>query len=206
MLLVLDLAVGLAVGWALGFLVCKARIGTRQAGARADARAIIEDANRAAETTRREAELEGKEAALRVKDEAEAEVRARRAEIARVEERLDNRDTALDKREGELDERRRRLSDAEEALRRKEEELKVKEAEQLRALEEVSGLTRDEAESRLFAGLEAELEDGLGRLVRDRTMEAEERADSEARRVISTTMERLASDLTSEATVKGIAP
>src|SRR3712207_8037537 len=32
--------------------------------------------------------------------------------------------------------------------------------------EEVSGLTRDEAETRLFAGLEVELEDRLGRLVR----------------------------------------
>ncbi len=205
LLLALDLAVGLAVGTVVGFLLCKSRIGTRQAEARADAHTIIEDANRAAETTRREAELEAKEAALRIKDAAEAEARARRAEITRVEERLDNRDNALDRREEELDERRRRFSDVEETLRRKEEELKSREAEHLRALEEVSGLTTDEAESRLFAVLEVELEDQLGRLVRDRTMEAEERADSEARRIVSTTMERLASDLTSESTVKAIA-
>ncbi len=204
-LLVLDLAVGLAIGTVVGFFLCKSRMEVRQAQARADARTIIEDADRAAETSRREAELGAKEAALRIKDEAEAEVRARRAEITRIEERLDNRDTALDRREEELDERRRRLSDTEETLRRKEEELKSMEAEHMRALEAVSGLTRDEAESRLFAGLETELEDQLGRLVRDRTMEAEEKADSEARRIVSTTMERLASDLTSESTVKAIA-
>jgi ribonuclease Y len=204
-LLVLDLAVGLAIGTVVGFLLCKSRMEVRQAQARADAHTIIEDAERAAETTRREAELGAKEAALRIKDEAEAEARARRAEITRIEERLDNRDTALDRREEELDERRRRLSDTEETLRRKEEELKSMEAEHMRALEAVSGLTRDEAESRLFAGLETELEDQLGRLVRDRTMEAEEKADSEARRIVSTTMERLASDLTSETTVKAIA-
>jgi ribonuclease Y len=204
-LLVLDLAVGLAIGTVVGFLLCKSRMEVRQAQARADAHTIIEDAERAAETTRREAELGAKEAALRIKDEAEAEARARRAEITRIEERLDNRDTALDRREEELDERRRRLSDTEETLRRKEEELKSMEAEHMRALEAVSGLTRDEAESRLFAGLETELEDQLGRLVRDRTMEAEEKADSEARRIVSTTMERLASDLTSESTVKAIA-
>ncbi len=204
-LLVLDLAVGLGIGTVVGFLLCKSRMEVRQAQARADAHTIIEDVDRAAETTRREAELGAKEAALRIKDEAEAEVRARRAEITRIEERLDNRDTALDRREEELDERRRRLSDTEETLRRKEEELKSMEAEHMRALEAVSGLTRDEAESRLFAGLETELEDQLGRLVRDRTMEAEEKADSEARRIVSTTMERLASDLTSESTVKAIA-
>jgi ribonucrease Y len=204
-LLVLDLAFGLVIGTVLGVLVCRSRIGARQAEARASAHTIIEDASRTAETMRREAEVEAKEAALRLKDEAEAEVRSRRAEIARVEERLDNRDTALDKREGELGERRRRLSDSEEAARRKEEELKLREAEQLMALEEVSGLTREEAESRLFTGLELELEDRLGRLVRERTMEAEERADSEARRIVSTTMERLASELTAESTVKAIA-
>ncbi len=204
-LLVLGLAVGLAVGAVVGYFIYKSRIASGQEGARADARSILEDANRDAQTRRREAELAAKEAALRIKDEAEAEVRARRAEISRIEERLDNRDTALDRREGELDERRRRLAEAEDALHRKEEELKVREADQLRALEEISGLTRDEAERRLFSGLEAELEDRLGRLVRDRTLEAEDRADAEARRLIATTMERLSSDLTSESTVKAVA-
>ena len=204
LLLVLGLAVGLAIGAVVGYFVYKSRIASSQAEARADARSILEEANRAAETRRREAELAAKEAALKIKDEAEAEVRARRAEITRIEERLDNRDTALDRREGELDQRRRQLSEAEEGLRRKEEELKAREQDQMSALEEVSGLTREEAERRLFASLEAELEDRLGRLVRDRTLEAEDRADSEARRLVATTMERLASDLTSESTVKAI--
>ncbi|MDQ3590157.1 MAG: Rnase Y domain-containing protein, partial [Actinomycetota bacterium] len=205
LLLVLGLAVGLVVGAVVGYFVYRSRIASSQAGARADARSILEDARRDAETRRREAELAAKEAALKIKDEAEAEVRARRAEIARIEERLDNRDTSLDRREGELDERRRQLSQTEEELRRKQEELKVREQDQMRALEEVSGLTREEAEQRLFANLEAELEDRLGRLVRDRTLEAEDRADAEARRLVATTMERLASDLTSESTVKAIA-
>ena len=205
LLLVLGLAAGLAVGAAAGYFIYKSRTTSGQSEARTDARSILEDANRDAQTRRREAELAAKEAALQIKDEAEAEVRARRAEIARIEERLDNRDTALDRREGELDERRRQLSEAEDGLRRQEAELKAREADQLRALEEISGLTRDEAERRLLSGLEAELEDRLGRLVRDRTLEAEDRADAEARRVVATTMERLASDLTSESTVKAIA-
>ena len=123
---------------------------------------------------------------------------------SRVEERLDNRDTALDRREGELDERRRRAAEAEEALRARQEELRAREAQQLRALEEISGLTRDEAERRLFAGLETELEDRMGRLVLERTMEAEEGG-----RKLAVSSPRLwswlASDLTSESTVKAMA-
>jgi len=205
LLLVLGLAAGLILGALLGYFVYKRNVASRQAGARTDADSIIEDAKRAADSSRRESELAAKEAALRIKDEAEAEVRARRAEVARVEERLDNRDTALDRRDGELDERRRRISEAEDKLRLAEEDLKSREADHVRALEEIAGLTRAEAESRLFSSLETELEDRLGRLVRDRTMEAEERADAEARRIVSTTMERLASDLTAESTVKAVA-
>ncbi len=203
--LVLGLAAGLILGAVLGFFVYKRFVASRQAGARADADSIIEDAKRSADSARRESELAAKEAALRIKDEAEVEVRSRRAEISRIEERLDNRDTALDRRGGELDERHRRLSEAEEKLRLAEEDLKSREADHVRALEEIAGLTRAEAESRLFSNLESELEGRLGRLVRDRTMEAEELADVEARRIISTTMERLASDLTAESTVKAVA-
>jgi ribonuclease Y len=203
--LVLGLVAGLALGVAAGYFFCSSRVTARQAEARADARSIIEDANRAAETTRREAELAAKEAALALKDEAESEIRARRAELARVEERLDNRDQALDRRSSELDERRRELSRREEALRDRAAELQQREADQIKALEEVSGLTRAEAEHRLVHSLEVELEDRLGRMVREKTLEAEERADAEARRITATTMERLASDLTAESTVKAVA-
>jgi ribonuclease Y len=203
--LVLGLVAGLALGVAAGYFFCTSRVTARQAEARADARSIIEDANRTAETTRREAELAAKEAALALKDEAESEIRARRAELARVEERLDNRDASLERRGSELDERRRELGRREEALRERAAELEEREADQIKALEEVSGLTRAEAERRLVHNLEVELEDRLGRMVRDKTLEAEERADAEARRITATTMERLASDLTAESTVKAVA-
>src|SRR5215216_2347557 len=190
LLLVLGLVIGLAVGAALGYFVSKSRVDTRQAQARADARSILEDAEREVETKRREADLAAKESSLKIKDDAEAEVRARRAEIARVEERLDNRDTALQRREGELDERRRRLSEAEEAMRGKEDELREREADQLRMLEEISGLTREDAERRLFTDLESELEGRLGRMVRDMSPYAAHRPDVGEPEAIATAVAR----------------
>src|SRR5215208_5536537 len=164
--LVLGLVGALALGVAAGYLLCKWRMTARLAEARVDARSIIEDARLSAETARREAEIAAKEAALELKDEAETEIRARRAELTRLEERLDNRDAALDRRDSELDEKRGELAHREETLR-------AREVEQVKVLEEVSGLTRAEAENRLFHDLEVELEDRLGRMVRDRTLEAE---------------------------------
>ncbi len=205
LLLVLGLAAAFALGAAAGYFYCKSRASARQVGARNDAQSIIEDARREAETTRREAELSAKEAALAVKDEAEAEVRARRAELSRLEERLDNRDAALDRRDAKLDEANQDLASKEEALGERAAELEAREGDQVKALEEVSGLTRAEAERRLTESLEVELEDRLGRMVRDRTLEAEEKADVEARRITAATMERIASDITAESTVKAVA-
>jgi len=205
LLLVLGLAAALALGVTAGYFYCRSRASARQAEARSDAQSIIEDARREAEATRREAEISAKEAALAVKDEAEAEVRARRAELSRLEERLDNRDAALDRRDAKLDEANRDLARREEALSERAAELEAREADQVKALEEVSGLTRAEAERRLTESLELELEDRLGRMVRDKTFEAEEKADAEARRITAATMERLASDITAESTVKAVA-
>ena len=202
--LLVDLVIGIGIGAAVGYFICKSRLETSQAEARADARSIVEEANRTVENSRREAELASKEAALKVKDEAEAEIRSRRNEVTRLEERLNNRDSALDRRESDLEDQRRKLSANQEDLIQREEELKERENSQLKALEEVSGLSRDEAEQRLFSNLEVELEDRLGRMVHDKTIEAEEKSDMEARRIISTTMERIASDLTSESTVKAV--
>ena len=202
---VLGLVAGLVVGLLAGYFYSNSKAATRQAEARTDARSIIEEAQRTAENARREAELSAKEAALAVKDEAEAEIRARRAELSRVEERLDNREAALDRRDSEVDRERRALARREEALSERTAELESREADQLKALEEVSGLTRTEAERRLFDNLEVELEDRLGRMVRDKTLEAEDKADVEARRITAATMERLASDITAESTVKAVA-
>ena len=204
LVLLIDLVIGLTIGAAVGYFVCKSRVEASQAEARADAHSIVEDANRTAEATRREADLAAKESALQLKSQAEEEIRSRRAEVTRIEDRLDNRDSALDRRESELDDRRRKLSETEENLQRREAALKEQETAQLRVLEEVSGLSRDEAESRMYSTLEVELEDRLGRMVHDRTLEAEEKSDIEARRIIATTMERLASDLTAESTVKAV--
>jgi ribonucrease Y len=205
LLIVLGVVAGLAVGAAAGYLLYKSSTEKRQAGVRSDARSILEEAERQAQTARREAEVAAKEAALRTKDEAEAEIRSRRAELVRLEERLNSRDAALDRRDASIEEARQGLGRREEALNARDAELDAREAEQVKALEEVSGLTRAEAERRLFGNLEAELEDRLGRMVRDRTFEAEEKADLEARRITALTMERLASDITAESTVKAIA-
>ncbi len=207
-LLVAAIFAALGLGFAAGLLFCTRRTQARQVAARTDAESIREEAERESrrevETARREAELAAKEASLRIKNEAESEIRDRRTDLARLEERLESREASLERRETEVERERQKLSGQEESLRLRSEDLVSRESEHLQALEEVSGLTRADAERRLFSELEAELEGRLGRMVRDRTIEAEENAEREARRIVAATMERLSSEQTSESTVKAI--
>lgn len=203
-LVVLGLVLGLGVGAAVGYFALKSRMQSGLEASQGSAENIIAEANRKAESSRRESEIAARESAIKIKDEAEAEAKQRRIEVSRIEDRLNNRDSTLDRREGELEKTRNRLASEEDRLKERESRLGEREAEQTRVLEELSGLTRSDAESRLISNLEVELQDRLGRMIRDRTMEAEETADLEARRIISTSMERLASDLASESTVKAV--
>lgn len=208
-LLAVIAVLALALGLAAGFLVARNQAERKQAEARSDARSMREEAEREAskitESARREAELAAKEESLKIKAEAEEEARARRTELARYEERLDNRDAALDRRDSELDNNKKKLGEREESLNLRTEKLEEYESEQQRKLEEISGLSRADAEIRLVAEIESEIEGKVGRMIRDRTLEAEQRADLEAKHILSTTMERLASDHTSESTVKAVA-
>ncbi|WP_047865809.1 ribonuclease Y [Rubrobacter aplysinae] len=209
LLLAVIAVLALAIGLAAGFLFARNQADSKQAEARSDASSIREEAEREAgritESARREAELAAKEESLKVKAEAEEEARARRTELARYEERLDNRDGALDRRDKELENRNRNLDQREESLKQREGNLEQHEAEQQLRLEEISGLSRADAEARLISEVESELEGKVGRMIRDRTLEAEQRAEEEAKHILSTTMERLASDHTSESTVKTVA-
>jgi ribonuclease Y len=186
------------------YVVLDRRAKGRQAEAYSEARSVIEEAERSAEAVRKEAEISAKEEAMRLKDQAEEEQRSRRSELDRLEERLDNREGTLNQRESELEKMRNFLDQREEEMKRRYAELEEREREKIKALEEVAGLSRDEAELRLMNDLEHELEGSMARLVREKVMEAEEKAESEAGRIIATAMERLASEQTIEATVKTV--
>ena len=209
LLLVAVSLAALALGFAAGFVAFRTLAGREQSEARSDARSIREEAeseaSRITESARREAELAAKEESLQIKAEAEEEARTRRTELARYEERLDNRDSAIGKRETELDNRKKNLDQREEKLDARVQELEAYELEQVRKLEEISGLSRSDAEARIIADVESEIEGKVGRMIRERVQEAEHTADLEAKHILSTTMERLASDHTSESTVKAVA-
>ncbi|HET8777058.1 MAG TPA: ribonuclease Y [Candidatus Limnocylindria bacterium] len=154
-----------------------------------------------AHAKQKEIVLEGKDEALHLRRAAEEEAREQRANVQRSERRLLDREEALDRKVAALEEREQGLQaraaevDAE---RTSVAELRQRQVEEL---ERVSGLTAAEARQSLIGQIVDEAQAEAQHRVREIERHAQEEGEERARRVLTTVMQRIAADHTSEATV-----
>ena len=110
-----------------------------------------------------------------------------RLDIERREQRLAEREARLDAEHVRLDERAAEVGDLE--------------AQRLAMLEDVARLTAEEARDEIVAAVEHEARIQAAVLARDIEREARDGAETRARRLLSTVVQRLASEQTAESTV-----
>ena len=89
--------------------------------------------------------LEAKDEKLRQTREAEEEARAKRGELGNLERRLLSRDEQLDQRADMLEEKSRKINDREREIERQREDLGRLSQERIAALEQVSGMSVEDA-------------------------------------------------------------
>src|SRR3989304_3152346 len=155
------------------------------------------------EADRRQKEilLETKEEVIRVRNQAESELRERRNELQRLERRLVQKEESLDRKLEGLEQRQRNLSNKERDLEQARQNLLALENERRQELERVSNLTTGEAREILLAQVEREIRDEANRRLREIEQEVKNEADERARKIIAVAMQRLTTDVVSEATV-----
>ncbi|MDA1278603.1 MAG: ribonuclease Y [Chloroflexi bacterium] len=148
--------------------------------------------------------LEAKEQALQIRSDVEAKLNEQRLETQRQQSRLEAREEtlqgrsdSLDERESGLREQRSELAESHSAL----DELKRQASERL---ETVSGLTVADARQQLLDQAEEDIQFELARRYRDAELEAQDQADDKARTILAASMQRLASEVVSEATITSI--
>ncbi len=189
--------VGILIGIGVGYVLRRRSAQHSLQQAEEEARQIVVEA----ETRSRELDLESKEEALKLRNEAEADIREWRSELSRVENRLTQREENLDRKTDVIDSRETSLQERSEALRGAEDAMQELRAEQERAIERASGLSREEAREHLLAAVDDEIRDEASRRVREMEREAEATAATRARDVIATAIQRYAGEVTAETTV-----
>lgn len=208
---IIWLIVGAVVGIAAGFVINKFVAKSTAQRAADEAYTVVEDAKRQAETLRREAVVEAKDEALRLRQEAQAEnkerlkeVRAAEQRVNQREESLDRRVESLDTREKSLDSREHQISSMQGQLDRRQRDLDESEEQIGIRLQQVAGMTADEAKTELLDTLKDEVAHQSAAIIRDSEARTKAEADKKARSILSLAIQRVAADHTAETTVSAI--
>ena len=171
-----------------------------------------QQAEQEAEVVKQKKLLEVKEKFLNKKAELEKEVQQRNQQIQQSENRLKQREQSLNQRQDELNRKkqemettRQRLENQQTALDHREQEIQERQdslMEQERTkLEEISGLSVEEARTRLVEGLKDEAKTQAQAYINDIMDDAKMTANKEAKRIIIRTIQRVATETAVENSV-----
>ena len=181
------------------------------AEAEKEAGKVVNRGQREADAMRKEAELKAKEQALQARQEAEKLANERMQALDKQDARLQGKEDSLDKKLAQVDQKQKEVETKTERLREEQEKLAASQAEskrlveeQARKLEEIAGLSRDDAKTELISQLEYTAKMDAAKLVRRIEDEATEEAQKKARWTITAAIQRLSSDVVSEAAVSSV--
>ena len=199
LLVILPLA-GLILGWLIRWLYARFQLSSaEQKSAR-----IIQEALRDAEVQKKEVLLETKDQLIREKNQLEKETRERRVELQRLERRVLNKEESLEKRLISLEKQEKIITNRERVLLEKEEDFQREEESWKEELERISGLSVEEAKKILLDSLESEAREEAQVLISRIEQETQATAEQKSREVLLSTIQKIATDVSSEVTVTSV--
>jgi ribonucrease Y len=201
--LLLGIFLALAIVW-----VRRKRKRTQIELAQNAAARIIEEAKKDAGAIKKEAEIQAKDSLVKEKLDFEKEVRETRRELQTFEKRLVSKEEALEKRVDSVEKRDSDLGRREAAIKSREKSVEERSAEwdrqideARRQLEQVAGMTRDEAKRSLIDQMVEEAKHDSAKRIRVIEEEAKEEAARKSQKIIALAIERLAGDFVAERSV-----
>ncbi|MDE7468383.1 MAG: Rnase Y domain-containing protein, partial [Muribaculaceae bacterium] len=196
----------------IGILAAAAGVGFaffyQNKNAKSRAKLILSDAEREAEDLRRSRELEGREEALRITAEAEKTANQRLAKIQSNEARIKQRELQLNQQQSENARARNEIEASRSALDAQTANLDARAAEldrmhaqAVEQLERISGLSSDEARTKLIESLKDEAKTAAASYINDIMDDARMTANKEAKRIVVQSIQRVATETAIENSV-----
>lgn len=196
MLAVVLAIVGLVAGFGTNAVITKQRLGSSEEKAEKELQKAKKEADRMIEQAR--------EDSAKAVEETRKEEQSRRNELKDLEKRLVTREEALDKKLDELDRRSESLRKNEDEVEALKNEIRDIRGKQQDKLEKIAKLTKADAAEKLMQMTERDIKQDLIGLVNKLQNEARENADEQAALILTTAMERMASEVTAERTVTSV--
>ena len=193
-LVILAIIAALLIGGLCGFMIFRHVIKGKY-------NEMVEAANKEAEVIKEKKLLEVKEKFLNKKSELEKEVQQRNQHIQQSENRLKQREISLNQRQEELGRRKNeldnlqtRIDNEKKLLVLKNEELEKMQLQERAKLEELSGLSADEAKARLVEAMKDEAKTDAASYINEIMDEAKLNANAQAKKIVIQTIQRVATE------------
>jgi len=168
----------------------------------------IEAATKEAEVIKEKKLLEVKEKFLNKKSELEKEVQQRNQHIQQSENKLKQREISLNQRQeelgrrkNELDNQQQRIDNEKKALSLRQDELDKMQQKEREKLEELSGLSAEEARNRLVESMKDEAKTAAASYINEIMDEAKLNANAQAKKIVIQTIQRVATETAVENSV-----
>jgi ribonuclease Y len=187
---------GLVIGSGATVAVTKQRQGAAEEKAQKELQKAKKEAEKLVDQAREEAN--------KAVDETRKEELARRKEIKELEQRLVKREESLDKKLDDLDKRAENVRKSEDEIEQLKNEIRDIRGKQQDKLEKIAKLSKKDATDKLMQMTERDIKHDLLGLVTKLQNDARENAEEQAALIITTAMERMASEVTAERTVTSL--
>lgn len=198
---IITAIVALAVGGVLGYLIFRYVIKGKY-------KEMVTAAEEQAEVIKEKKMLEVRENFLNKKSELEKEAQQRNQKIQQNENKLKQREMSLNQRQEELNRRKQELDQGQQRVENekkllsiKQEELEKMQNQERAKLEELSGLSAEEAKNRLIESLKDEARTDAASYVNEIIDEAKLNANAQAKKIVIQTIQRVATETAIENSV-----
>ena len=208
---IILIVIGLLIGVSLSVVIVWIRRKQQQTElqlAQNTAARIIDEAKKDANAIKKEAEIHARDNVQQERVEFDKEVRETRRELQTLEKRLISKDEGLEKRADSIEKRENEVNRREVSLKSREKNLDDKSVEcdrqidaARRQLEQVAGLTRDEARKSLIDEMVEEAKHEAAKRIRVIEEEAKAEAARKGQKIVALAIERLAGDFVAERSV-----
>lgn len=198
---VLAFAIGSATFFGAGIKYRKKVAESTVESAEKQAEKIIEDSKKDAERVKKEAILQAKDEMIKQKDEFEKEAKIRKKELQDIENRVNQRQDLVDKRAALIEEKENSIIKKNEELLKKEKDLNNAKQRELDELSKISKMSIDEAKEIMMQKLKDDMKMEIATYIKSEQERAKEEVDKKAKEILVQSIQKCATDHTSEATV-----
>jgi len=198
---IIGAIIGIAIGFGIGYIIRKKIAEAKIKSAEDAAAKILVDAKKEAEAKKKEAVLEVKDEIYKLRSESDREIKERRSEVQRMERRAIQKEETLDRKIEAFEKKEELLAVREHEIDLRKQETELAHQKKMRELEQISGITTQEAKDILMDSIADEVKRESAIMIKEIETTAKEEGEKRAREIVASAIQRVAADHVAETTV-----